>query len=41
MEKGIETLDHLSTMLQGYRDIIDLVGKDNLGISSDLLTKMN
>ena len=41
MNEEIETLDHLSSMLQGYRDIIDLVGKDNLGISNDLLAKMN
>ena len=41
MSEGVEKLDRLSNMLQGYRDIIDLVGKDNLGISNDLLRKMN
>jgi hypothetical protein len=41
MNKEVDTLDRLSSMLQGYRNIIDLVGKDNLGISNDLLAKMN
>ena len=41
MDDGIDSIDRLSGMIQNYRDIIDLVGKDNLGISNDLLTKMN
>ena len=40
-QKGVDKIDDLSSMIQEYRDIIDLVGKDNLGISTDLLNKMN
>jgi uncharacterized protein (DUF342 family) len=41
MAEGAETIDHLSSMLQGFRDIIDLVGKENLGVSDELLKAMN
>lgn len=37
LEKGISKLEHLSNITQAYRDIVDLVGKDNLGISDEFL----
>ena len=40
-QEGLDTIDHLTNMIQGYRDIIDLVGADNLGVSNELINKMN
>ena len=41
IDKQAETFDRVSKSIQGYRDIIDLVGKDVLGVSDELLNKMN
>jgi hypothetical protein len=41
MNREVEAIDHFSDMLQSYRDIIDLVGKDNMGISNAMLQEMS
>lgn len=41
MDYQMESIDHLSNMLQNYRDIIDLVGHENLGISDTVLAEMS
>jgi hypothetical protein len=41
MDYQMESIDHLSDMLQNYRDIIDLVGHENLGISDTVLAEMS
>ena len=37
MEKSIENLDTLTNKLETYASIIDIVGKDTLGLSSELI----
>ena len=37
MDKMIEKLDHLANVTQHYRNIVDIVGKENLGVSNALL----
>jgi hypothetical protein len=34
---NIEKISHLREITSTYKDIIDLVGKDNLGVSNKLL----
>jgi len=41
MDDSIIKLDHMTSMIESFRNIIDLTGKDALGISDDLMKKMN
>ena len=41
IDKQSETFDRVSDSIQGYRDIIDLVGKDVLGVSDELMNQMD
>ena len=41
IQENIDNISHLRDMTQSYRDIIDLVGKDTLGVSDELLDTMN
>ena len=41
MDKHSSKLQHYTDMVQGYRDIVDLVGPDLLGISDEMLREMN
>jgi len=40
MDKGISKLDSLSSIIESYTNIIDLIGKDTLGIGSDLMKQI-
>lgn len=40
LNTGIETIDHYSSTLESYRNIIDIVGKDTLGITSEFMNKL-
>ena len=40
LDTGIEKIQHANNLLNSYKNIIDLVGKDNLGISDDLMKQM-
>lgn len=40
MDKGISKLDSLSGIIESYANIIDLIGKDTLGIGSDLMKQI-
>ena len=41
IQENTDNISHLRDMTQSYRDIIDLVGKDTLGVSDELLERMN
>lgn len=41
IDKNKEKIDHLKEVTSSYRDIIDLIGKDNLGVSNQMLEQMN
>ena len=41
IDKNKEKIDHLKEVTNSYRDIIDLIGKDNLGVSNQMLKQMN
>ena len=41
LNEQISTMQHLGQVAQGYKDIIDLVGKDNFGISRKVLQDLN
>lgn len=41
MDDGIEKIEHLKNITQSYKNIVDIVGKNFLGISNDLMDKMN
>ena len=41
MNKQMEIFSHLQSIAQGYKDVIDLVGKNNLGISNKILQDLN
>lgn len=41
IDNNAEAFDRASKTIQGYRDIIDLVGKDNLGITDEFINSMN
>lgn len=40
MEKSIDNLSHLTSMIESYRNILDLAGRDALGISDELMIKL-
>ena len=41
IDNNAKAFDRASKTIQGYRDIIDLVGKDNLGITDEFISSMN
>lgn len=41
IDKSKEKIEHLKEVTSSYRDIIDLIGKDNLGVSNQMLEQMN
>lgn len=41
MDDGIEKIEHLKNITQSYQNIVDIVGKKYLGVSNDLVDKMN
>lgn len=41
MDQGIEKLDHLTAMTESYKNIVDIVGKDMLGISDELMKSLD
>ena len=41
MDSGIEKIEHLKRITESYKNIVDIVGKKFLGVSNDLLDKMN
>lgn len=41
MDQGIEKLDHLTSMTESYKNIVDIVGKDMLGISDELIKSLD
>jgi hypothetical protein len=41
LERQGELLERNQKILENYRNIIDLVGADNLGISSEVISRMN
>ena len=41
IEKGISSLEFYGSVLSGYKNIIDIVGKDMLGLSDEAMEKLN
>lgn len=41
LDKGISQFEHYNSVLESYQNIIDIVGKDVLGISDDTLAEMS
>ncbi len=41
MDLQIEKIEHLQSVTESYRNIIDIVGKDYLGISEDMMGALN
>lgn len=41
LEDNVSIIEHCSSLLEGYRSIIDLVGKDMLGISDSVIFELN
>ena len=41
LEEGIEKFDYFGTILESYQSIIDIVGKDTLGISDSLINTLS
>ena len=41
MDSGIEKIEHLKSITESYKNIVDIVGKKFLGVSNELLDKMN
>ena len=41
INKGIEKMEHLAKITEGYANIIDLVGRKTLGISKELMKTLN
>jgi hypothetical protein len=37
LERGTSTLEHYGSVLESYKNIIDIVGKDVLGISDEMM----
>ena len=40
LDKGIASIDHYNTVLDDYKNIIDIVGKDTLGITDAFMTNL-
>lgn len=41
LEDNVSILEHCTALLDGYKSIIDLVGKDMLGISDEVISALN
>ena len=41
MDNGIEKIEHLKSITESYKNIVDIVGKKFLGVSNDLMDKMH
>lgn len=41
LERGITKLEHYSSILENYKNIIDIVGKDMLGISDETMSNLS
>lgn len=41
LDDGIEQLEHYGDVLESYRNIIDIVGEDGLGISEEFMKNLN
>lgn len=41
LEDNVSIIEHCSSLLEGYRSIIDLIGKDMLGISDSVISELN
>ena len=41
IERGITKLEHYSSVLENYKNIIDIVGKDMLGISDETMSNLS
>lgn len=41
LEKGIDTIDHYGSVLEGYKNIIDIVGTDTLGLSDEFMNNLS
>ena len=41
IEKGINKLGFYTSMLEGYKNVIDIIGKDAYGLSNDTINKLN
>ena len=41
LETGIESLEHYGSVLESYKNIIDIVGEDGLGISDEFIKNLN
>ena len=37
LQEGIDAIVHLGAMMQSYRNIVDIVGKENLGVTNTML----
>lgn len=40
LQEGIDKIDHLAQLTQNYRNIVDIVGKENLNVSNTLMEAM-
>ena len=40
LQENADIIDHYGSIIENYKNIIDIVGKDNLGISDETLAKM-
>lgn len=40
LDSGISTIEHYGNVLQSYRNIIDIVGKDTLGITGEFMNNL-
>ena len=41
LDKAIDKIDHMNSMMENFRSIIDLVGADTLGISNEMLEQLS
>ena len=41
IERGITKLEHYGTVLENYKNVIDIVGKDMLGLSDETMAKLS
>lgn len=41
LEKGIDTIDHYGSVLESYKNIIDIVGTDTLGLSDEFMNNLS
>ncbi|WP_291627882.1 hypothetical protein [Clostridium sp.] len=41
LDSGISKLDHYGNVIQSYKNIIDIVGKDTLGLTDTFMATLN